>query len=253
MRQILLILGMIFSLALPAAAQTAIDPAQKQAFEALIREYLINNPGVLREALTALERHEKDQEEKARSATIVSNSDKLFSSSLSAVLGNPKGDVTLVEFFDYNCGFCKRSLGDIETLLKSDPNLRLVIKEFPVLGRGSVEASQISAQLIGQPRYAEFHNKLLSEKAPADKKLALSVAQSFGYDVKALEAGMNAKHTREVIEESFTIADALNLNGTPTFVIGNEVVVGAVGISVLRAKIEAMRKCGKTQCVAPAE
>lgn len=249
MKQLWLAATFVFSLAGAAFAQDAsITPSQKQAFETLIREYLITHPQVLREALAVMERHEKDQEEKARADSVRSHAQTLFSSANSAVLGNPKGDVTLVEFFDYNCGFCKRALGDIDKLLHADPGLRLVIKEFPVLGRGSVEASQISAQLITHPRFSEFHNKLLAEKSPADKKSALAVAQSLGLDAKALEAGMGSPATRAVIEESFSLADALSLNGTPTFILGNEVIVGAVGIDVLKSKIAAMRACGKTSC-----
>lgn len=230
------------------AQESPISATQKQVIETIIRDYLVNNPQVLREALGALERSEREHEEKSRAEAVAANAPALMSAARSAVLGNPKGDVTLVEFFDYNCGYCKRSLADVEQLLRSDSGLRLVLKEFPVLGRGSVEAAQISAQLVNHPRFAEFHVKLLSEKGQIDKKAALAVASSLGFDAKALEAGMNDKSSREVIEDSLRLADALNLNGTPTYIIGNEVVVGAVGIPALKAKIKAMRECGKATC-----
>lgn len=249
MRMTWLFLAVFGCLLSPVVAQeTKLDPAQKQAFEMLIRDYLLKNPQVLREALVAMERHEREQEEKVRTEAVTSNAADLFSSTRSAVLGNPKGDVTIVEFFDYNCGYCKRSLGDLENLLRSDPGIRLVLKEFPVLGRGSVEAAQISAQLFNNPRFHEFHTKLLGDKSPADKKSALAVAQSLGFNIKELEAGMTERQSREVIEDSLRLADALNLNGTPTYVIGDEVIVGAVGIAILRQKIQAVRKCGKTNC-----
>ena len=250
MRKIVISLAAAALLIMPAAFadDTTVTPGQKQAFEAIIREYLLKNPQVLRDALAAMERYERDQEDKVRSDALAIHGAGLFSGKSSAVLGNPNGDVTLVEFFDYNCGYCKRSLGDMENLLRTDPGLRLVLKEFPVLGRGSVEAAQISAQLIGHPRFAEFHLKLLGDKNPVDKKAALAVANSLGMDTRALEAGMTERSSREVIEESLRVADALNLNGTPTYVIGNEVVVGAVGIAALRQKIAAVRKCGKASC-----
>ncbi|WP_376802439.1 DsbA family protein [Candidatus Raskinella chloraquaticus] len=249
MRMTWLFLAVLGCFLSPAIAQdTKFDPAQKQAFESLIRDYLLKNPQVLREALVAMDRHEREQEEKVRSEAVAKHATDLFSGTRSAVLGNPNGDVTIVEFFDYNCGYCKRSLGDVENLLRADPGLRLVLKEFPVLGRGSVEAAQISAQLINNPRFHEFHTKLLGEKNPVDKKVALSVAQSLGFDTKSLEAGMTQKPSQDVIEDSLRLADNLNLNGTPTYVIGNEVIVGAVGIAALRQKIQAVRKCGKSSC-----
>lgn len=249
MRMTWLLLAVLGCLLSPVIAQeTKLDPAQKQAFESLIRDYLLKNPQVLREALVAMDRYEREQEEKVRSEAVATHAADLLAGTRSAVLGNPNGDVTIVEFFDYNCGYCKRSLGDIENLLRADPGLRLVLKEFPVLGRGSVEAAQISAQLIHHPRFHEFHTKLLGEKNPVDKKAALAVAQSLGFDTKTLEAGMTHKASQDVIEDALRLADNLNLNGTPTYVIGNEVIVGAVGIAVLRQKIQAVRKCGKSRC-----
>jgi protein-disulfide isomerase len=242
--------ALALGLAAPALAQPAAPPSdeQRRMIEGVVRDYLLNNPEVLREAFQALERREQENQTRAQAELIERSAEALFRSPRQAVLGNPNGDVTVVEFFDYNCGFCKRALGDRQALLRQDPNLRWVLKEFPVLGPGSVEAAQISAQLLGHPRYAEFHTRLLGFQGPVDRQRALSVARELGMDARALEAGMNAEATRAAVQESFALGNGLGLGGTPSYVIGREVVVGAVGLEALRERIGNMRRCGRTSC-----
>jgi len=161
-------------------------------------------------------------------------------------LGNPQGDVTFVEFFDYNCGYCKRALIDMVELMGKDPKLKVVLKEFPVLGPGSVEAAQVAVAVRMQDRtgkkYLEFHQKLLSARGQADKAKALANAKDVGLDMARLDKDLKSEEVAKTIEESMKLAEALGLNGTPSYVIGNDVVIGAVGQAALAQKIQAARQ-----------
>jgi protein-disulfide isomerase len=152
----------------------------------------------------------------------------------------------MVEFFDYNCGFCRRALADMLDLLKSDPNLKFVLKEFPVLGEGSVEAAHVAVAARMQDatgkKYIEFHQKLLGGRGQADKARALAVAKDVGFDMARIEKDMASDEAKKTIEENMKLADALGVSGTPSYVVGSEVVIGAVGLDALRDKITAERK-----------
>jgi protein-disulfide isomerase len=238
-----------------AAAQTAapqgFSDAQKQEIGTLVREYLLKNPEVLQEAMAELEKRQQVAEAERQKSRITELSAKIFDSPRGAVIGNPKGDVTLVEFFDYNCGFCKRALSDLQDLVKSDPKLRVVLKEFPVLGPGSVEAARVAAaaklQIKGD-KYFEFHQKLMSRRGQADKAAALEVARSMGLDVARIERDLDGPDVRATLQESMEIAEALGLNGTPSYIVGDQVVVGAVGFATLQERIREARRCKETSC-----
>jgi protein-disulfide isomerase len=236
--------------AMPAAAQ-GFTPAQRAEIEAIIKDYLVKNPEVMHEVMQELEKRQTLAEtEKAKSA-ISTHQEAIFNSPHQVTLGNPKGDVTMVEFFDYNCGYCKRAMSDMMELLKSDPNLRVVLKEFPVLGEGSVQAAQVAAALNLQDKtgkkYLDFHQRLLSGRGQADGTRALAAAKEAGADMARLEKDMNSPQVRAALEESFKLAETLGLNGTPSYIINNDVVIGAVGLSVLKEKI-ANARCGKPTC-----
>src|SRR5215469_4728975 len=180
-------------LALPVTAQE-FSPPQKSEIERIIRDYLVSHPEVLQEAIAELDKRQAAADlEKAKNA-VAGNADALFNSSRHVVLGNPKGDVTLVEFFDYNCAFCKRAMADMLELLKDDPKLKIVLKEFPVLGPGSVEAAKVAVavrmQDKGGKKYLEFHQKLLGGRGQVDKARALAVAKDVGMDMKRIETDM---------------------------------------------------------------
>jgi protein-disulfide isomerase len=226
----------------PEVAQGLSDGQISQT-EALIRNHLISNPEIISEAFDALQAREAQNELVAQASAIGDNAELIFSSTRHVVLGNPDGDVTLVEFFDYNCGFCKRAMADLQRLLDEDPSLRVVLKEFPVLGEGSVEAARVSVavNMTAPERYKEFHFALLSERGTVDGNRALAVAEELGLDAGALQALMETDEVREAINEVYEIAGDLNLSGTPTYVTVNEVVVGAVGYETLRSKIAEIR------------
>jgi len=182
---------------------------------------------------------------------VSSEAGALFSSKYQATIGNPHGTATLVEFFDYNCHFCKGALPDVTRLLKDDPNLKLVLKDYPVLGPGSVEAAKVAfaarKQLPGDKFWA-FHSKLLGMHGPIGKAEALAVARDLGLDMNKLEKDMDSPDVKTGLNEVMQLADALQINGTPTFVVGQDVVVGAVGYDQLKDKVDSVHKCGHATC-----
>ncbi|MDE2577814.1 MAG: thioredoxin domain-containing protein [Hyphomicrobiales bacterium] len=246
----LLSLALVGALALPAAAQD-FSVQQKGAIEGIVRDYLVQHPEVVKDALVELQKREKADEASQRQKIIDSNAAALFDSKHQAVIGNPKGGVTIVEFFDYNCGYCKRSLGDVGKLVKENPNLRVILKDFPVLGPDSMEAAQVAEALQKQftgDKYWEFHQKLLSQRGRVGKTQALAAARELGADMARLDKDMTAPDARDGIVENMKVADQLSINGTPTWIMGKDVVVGAVGHDELREKIANVGKCGRTEC-----
>ena len=236
-------------LALPSAASAEtqkFSPEQRHEIEGIVKEYLLAHPEVMQDVIAELDKRQQAADlEKHRSA-VEENSKALFSSPHQVVLGNPQGNVTMVEFFDYNCGFCRRALADMLDLLKSDPNLQFVLKEFPVLGEGSVEAAHVAVAARMQDatgkKYIEFHQKLLGGRGQADKARALAVAKDVGFDMARIEKDMASDEAKKTIEENMKLADALGVSGTPSYVVGSEVVIGAVGLDALRDKVIAERK-----------
>jgi protein-disulfide isomerase len=214
--------------------------------ETIVKDYLTAHPQLLQDAINELDKQQKlAQVEKARTS-IKTNNATIFNSPHQVVLGNLNGSVTMVEFFDYNCGFCKHALPDMMKLLQTDPNLRFVLKELPVLGEGSVEAAHVAvAARMQDPtgaKYIEFHQKLLGGRGAADKTRALAVAKEVGFDIGRLMKDMDSDEVKTTIAENLKLADALGIDGTPSYVVGEEVVVGAVGFDDLQKKIAASRK-----------
>jgi protein-disulfide isomerase len=248
----LLCLGLA-SVALPAAA-AEFSSAQTKEIGNIVRDYLVSNPEVLRDAMVELDRREKAEQAAAREKVLDDNG-MLLSSSHQGVVGNPNGKVTLVEFFDYNCGYCKKALDDLAKLMKEDPNLRIVLKDFPVLGPGSVEAAQVASALRNQfsgDKFWAYHQKLLTTRGQIGKAQALAVAKDMGADMGKLDRDMASPEVKTGIQETMQLADKLNLTGTPSWVVGREVVIGAVGYDELKGKIGGvasnLAKCGKAVC-----
>jgi protein-disulfide isomerase len=236
-----------------APAQAQFSDAQRGEIERIIKDYLLRNPEVLQEAIAELEKKQTAADAAKSKAAVKANATLLFSSPRQVTIGNLQGDVTMVEFFDYNCGYCKRALADMMELMKADPKLRVVLKEFPVLGPGSVEAAQVATAVRMQDRtgkkYLEFHQKLLNGRGQADRARATAVAKEIGLDMARLEKDMASEEVRASLAESMDLADKLGLNGTPSYVIGPDVVIGAVGLAALKDKIEAARACAaKATC-----
>jgi protein-disulfide isomerase len=232
----------------PAAA---ISEADRPAIENIIRDYLLKNPEVLRDAIRELERRMKVAEDEKRAGALVESRELLNNSRRGVVVGNPKGDVVLVEFFDYNCGYCKRALVDMFNLVKADPKLKIVLKEFPVLGKSSVDAARVAIAVRMQDpggKYLEFHRRLLTGRGEVTYERALAVAKEVGLDMARIDADLKSPEINATLEESAELSERLSISGTPTYVVGNEVVPGAVGYAALKTKIDAVRQCGKTLC-----
>src|ERR1700691_459157 len=245
----------LFALALCGAPQMAsaqsFSDTQRGDIESIVKNYLIAHPEVLEEAMAELNKHQPAEETEKHEASVTTNADAIFNSPRGVTLGNRDGDVTFVEFFDYNCGYCKRAMSDMLDLMKSDSKLKVVLKEFPVLGEGSVEAARVAVavrmQDPGGKKYLDFHQKLLGGRGPADKARAMAAAKEAGLDTARIEKDMASPEVRATIEENFKLAEAMGMNGTPSYVIGKQVVIGAVGLDGLREKIGVAR-CGKATC-----
>ena len=250
-----LFLPALFALALcaapPAASAQSFSDTQKGDIEAIIKNYLVSHPEVLEEAMAELTKRQAAEETQKHEASVAENASTIFNSPRGVVLGNKDGDVTFVEFFDYNCGYCKRAMADMLDLMKADPKLKVVLKEFPVLSPGSVEAAQVAVAVRMQDpsgkKYLDFHQKLLGGRGPADKAHAMAAAKDAGFDVARLEKDLASPEVRATIEENFKLAEDMGMNGTPSYVIGKQIVVGAVGLDELREKIGVAR-CGKATC-----
>ena len=241
-----------FALALPAVshAQTFTD-SQRSEIQKIIKDYLVANPEVLEEMSAELSKRQASAEAEKHRAAVKRNAEVIFNSPRGVIVGNRNGDVTFVEFFDYNCGYCKRAMSDMFDLMKADPKLRVVLKEFPVLGPGSVEAAQVAVAVRMQDptgkKYLDFHQKLLGGRGQADKARAMAAAKEAGLDMAKLEKDLASPEINATLNENFKLAEDMGLNGTPSYVIGGDVVVGAVGAEGLSKKISEAR-CGKAAC-----
>ena len=225
--------------------------SQKSEIEAIIKDYLTKNPEVLRDAISALETRAKAAEADARNKLVSDMQGPLYTSPYQAIVGNPNGKLTLIEFFDYNCGYCKKMLPDMARLMKDEPDLRLILRDYPILSDASVEAAEVAAAVRNQfkgDKFWEFHQKLLGSRGPIGKAQALAVAQALGADMDKISKDMEAPSVKEGLDELDRLGRDLALNGTPSYVVGDETVVGAVGYDALKAKLDNVRKCGKVVC-----
>ncbi|HSH62962.1 MAG: DsbA family protein [Methylibium sp.] len=215
----------------------------------IVRNYLTDNPEILVEMTTELDKRQAEEQAAQQSKTISENKDALFRSKLSFT-GNPDGDVTLVEFFDYNCGYCKRALPDIVKLVDEDSKVRLVLKELPIFGEDSEAAAKGALAAMKQNKYFEMHQKLYSESGKADKEKVLKVAGELGLDVDQLQKDMESDDVKKGIEEARDLAQKLGLQGTPLFLIGDKVIPGAPDDlhDQLKEKVAEVREKGCAVC-----
>jgi len=221
-------------------------PADRQAIEQIIHDYLIAHPEVVMEALRAGDARAKAQEEAETRDQIVKHQDDLLRDAKSPVGGNPAGDVTIVEFFDYRCPYCKQVEPALETLLKEDPRIRVVYKEFPILGPMSLVASQVSLAALKQSsqKYARLHAALMTTKGEFTQESILKTAESVGLDVAKIKAEMNGRDIEALIKRNYDLADTLKITGTPAFIIGNAMSPGAVDLATFRKMVADARKPG---------
>jgi protein-disulfide isomerase len=211
--------------AAPATQKTA--AAQRKEIENIVREYLLNNPEVLMEAQSALEaKMDKIQAERT-AAMIKSNAKEIYRPAASPVVGNAKGDVTVLEFFDYNCGYCKRAFKDVAGLVENDKQVKVILKEFPILNKGSEEAAKVALAAKLQGKYWEFHRAMLESQGQASEAAALRVAEKVGVDMARLKKDMGSAEVKKEIDDTRALAQKLGIQGTPHFLVGDRIIPGA--------------------------
>ena len=231
------------ALLLPQAALAGeFTDTQREEIGAIVREYLLRNPDVLTEVSQELERRQKLAEDAQRKNAIAENADEIFRSSADFVAGNPQGDVTMVEFFDYNCPWCKKSMPIIKSILATDGKLKVVFKEFPILGEGSEYAARAAMASQAQGKYLEFHLALYEHAGKIDAQAVDEIAQSVGIDMKKLKAEMQSADIAAAIDRNIKLAQTLGISGTPAFVIGTNLIPGYLPHDELQAAVQEARK-----------
>ena len=231
----------------PAAAQSIEDmsDAERDAFRAEVRAYLLENPEVLMEAMEVLEERQAAEQAAADAAMIAAVEDELYDSERSWVGGNPQGDVTLVEFVDYRCSFCRRAHPEVEELIASDGNIRLIMKEFPILGEQSVLASRFAIatrQVEGDAAYKQVHDALITMRGDVNELSLELVAEDLGLDTDAIVAQMDSDAVTEVIRANHMLAQQLGITGTPTFVLDGQMLRGYLPLDGMRERVAEARR-----------
>ncbi|HXF53598.1 MAG TPA: DsbA family protein [Hyphomicrobiaceae bacterium] len=232
---------------LKSAEAAGLTPAQVEAVRNIVKDYLMNNPDILIEVSRELEARQQLKMADEHKRVIAERKAKIFSSPTDFVLGNPKGDITVVEFFDYNCGWCKRAVDDVQKLAQADPNVRIVMKEFPIFGEHSTYAAKAAMASIRQGKYWDFHLALMREKQ-VTKENVMTVAARVGLDVNRLKADMEDPKLDAAIKETHDIAQALAIEGTPGFIVDAKVSVGYLPVEGLRQLVGEARKNGCQVC-----
>jgi protein-disulfide isomerase len=229
------------SLAALAAADTGLTEEQ---FGTMVRNYLLKHPEVLRETIEALDKKEKAAETQASVEVISTRAKEIFRSSDDHVAGNPAGKISVVEFFDYNCGYCRHSLPDVLKLIDSDRDVRLVIKEFPILGPGSVTAAKAAIAARHQNKYWNFHLALMRTPGTVDDAKVFEVAKSIGLDIGKLKSDMENPEVARILAQNHAMAQALGIQGTPAFIIDQTLIPGAPGYDGLSSAVAAVKDAG---------
>ncbi len=237
-------------LASPALAFdiTNMTEAERAAFNQAVRDYLVANPDVLVESYATLQRQEEAAQADREAQVLADNHDTIFNDPNSWVGGNPEGDITVVEFIDYRCGYCRKAWQEVDQLIEQDGNIRFVMKEYPILGEGSVLSSRFAIsvlQLHGAEAYKAAHDALLSMRADATPETLRRLAEELGHDADELLAHMDKPEVTAIIEENHKLAQTLQISGTPTFVIDGTFVRGYLPLDGMQQIVaEARDKAG---------
>ncbi|MEL7460873.1 MAG: DsbA family protein [Pseudomonadota bacterium] len=228
--------------ALPAFAFDVTDMTDEEraAFQSEVRDYLVSNPEVMLEVIAALEAREAEMEAANDANMIAANAAAIYNDGHSWIGGNPEGDVTIVEFLDYRCGFCRRAHPVIDALVENDPNIRLVVKEFPILGEESVMASRFALAVKavhGDDAYKRVHDALMELRAGVNDRTLAGIAEAEGLDADALFAAMDGAEITEVINANRALAQAMAINGTPSFIVGDQLLRGFLPLEGMQAVV----------------
>ncbi len=231
----------LVALAMAGASPGVAEELTAEEVKQLALEAIRENPGIIMEAVAILQSHE-EQAAEAASAQVLSDQRLMLEQDPNApVLGNPDGDVTVVEFFDYNCPYCKRAAPEVEALIAADTNVRVVFREWPILSEGSVFAARAALAARNQGKYELFHAKMMTLRGRAEEASVLAVAEEIGLDIAQMRLDMNAAEVDEHIAESMRLAELLGFNGTPSFVIGDALVPGLVSFDELEQLVATAR------------
>lgn len=233
---------MAFAPAAQAQEEQPLSPKQVEAVKKLVREQIMANPDIIRDAIEALrEKQRLEAEEEARRA-LVDRSKDIFEDPESPVLGNTQGDVTLVEFFDYRCTYCKSISNVVFDAAKADGKVRLVFKELPILGPESVVAARAALAARKQGKYEDFHRAMMKLRGVVNEESILKTAQSVGLNLDTLKKDMAAPAVEEQLKRNMELARALDISGTPAFIVGDRIIPGVVDADTLKKLIEQSRK-----------
>jgi protein-disulfide isomerase len=219
-------------------------PKDRAGLDQAIHDYLMAHPEIVLDALKAAQQQSDAQAAEQSRRVIASKQKELLDSPDDLVQGNPKGDVTLVEFFDYRCPYCKQVEPSLDAMLKEDGKLRIVYKEFPILGEASSYATHVALAAKKQGKYAEFHRAMMAMKGDIGDETVINLAASLGLDVSKIKGDMSAPEIEKVIDKNYALADALSIQGTPAIIIGDTLIPGAVDVDTLRKDIAAARSGG---------
>lgn len=241
-----LILAAATFLAPPALATelTEMTADERAAFRAEVRAYLLDNPEVLMEAIDVLERRQAAAAVANDSELIANNADELFNDGYSHVAGNPDGDVTMVEFVDYRCSYCRKAFPELKALIETDGNIRVIFKEFPILGEASTLSSQfaISTQLVaGQAAYGPMHDALMTLRGNPSEAVLVAMANDQGLDGEAIWNGMSDPRVAEIIRNNRLLGQRMQISGTPTFVVEDQMLRGYVPLEGMMQIVAELR------------
>ena len=214
----------------------------QDAFEQRVRSYLLEHPEVLIEAAQRLEARQRTAEQTEAQTVLKARSNEIFRDAGSPVGGNIDGDVTLVEFFDYNCPYCRQVSPVMREAEAADPQLRIVYKEFPILGPNSTFAAKAALAVHKQGKYIAFHHALMQGRGTVDQNRVMEVASELGVDIERMKSDMENPPIQDAIERNLALAQALRINGTPGFVIGDQILRGATDLKALQALIREARE-----------
>jgi protein-disulfide isomerase len=236
-----------------AAAPTgpsAFSTTQRQELDAIIKNFLLSNPEVLLEAQNLLEAKMEKIQSDRMAVAINENVQELFRTKASPIVGNAKGDVTVVEFFDYNCGYCKRAFTELAKLVDKDKQVKVVLKEFPILSKGSEEAAKVALAAKMQGKYWEFHRGMLEGQGQVGEAAALKVAEKLGLDMTRIKRDMASAEVKKEIDDTRKLAGKLGIQGTPHFLVGERVIPGAPEnlLELLDKNVAELRKTGCKVC-----
>jgi protein-disulfide isomerase len=223
---------------------------QKRAIEAVVKDYLTKNPEIMVEVQTALETKMAKEEAERTKAMVAEHAKDIYRSPNAPVAGNPDGDITVVEFFDYNCGYCKRGFSEIAKLVEKDKNVRVVFKEFPILRDESEQAAKVALAARMQGKYWEVHSEMIQTKGLVNEAVGLKIAEKHGLDMAKLKTDMASSEVKAELDRVKDLAKTLSINGTPHFLVGDQAIGGAPEnlYDVLEAHVVEFRKTGCTYC-----